>query len=84
MTLLPNIFPMEIPLSPEHEAKRLTRNSGVEVPKATIVKPTTIGLTEKEDAIEDALSTSHSELKNNKIRPITNNKEFKIIFSPIN
>ena len=83
ITLLPRILPIEIPLSPEQEANKLTRNSGAEVPNATIVNPIMIGLIEYAAAIDDAFSTSQSELKNNKTRPIVRSKQLKIINLPV-
>jgi hypothetical protein len=42
--LLPIIFPIAISLDSFIEAVKLTANSGLEVPKATTVKPITTGL----------------------------------------
>lgn len=58
MTLLPIIFPMDIPNDPLRAATRLTSNSGVEVAKATMVRPTITGLTANMMAVDAAPSTS--------------------------
>lgn len=58
--LLPMIFPIARPVFPSSAEKRFTDNSGVEVPKATIVSPTTIGGIEYLRAREEAPDTSKS------------------------
>ena len=58
--LLPIILPKLIALLSWMAAIRLTISSGVEVPKATIVKPMTISETAKRFARAEAPSTSRS------------------------
>jgi hypothetical protein len=60
-TLLPRIFPREIPSEPLKAAIRLTRSSGAEVANATTVNPTIAGLIEKERARDADPLTIHSE-----------------------
>jgi len=58
--LLPTTFPTAIMLLPCIEEIRLTTSSGADVPKATTVKPMTIGVIPRLRArLEDPL-TSHS------------------------
>ena len=45
--LLPIIFPKTISENPLNEATQLTINSGVEVPKATIVNPVKLSIPNK-------------------------------------
>ena len=58
ITLLPNIFPMDIPPEPLTAATRLTSNSGAEVAKETMVRPIITGLTANMMAVVAAPSTS--------------------------
>src|SRR4030042_5164007 len=58
--LLPITFPTAIMLFPFTEETRLTTNSGVDVPKATTVRPMTTGVTPRLLARLDDPLTSHS------------------------
>ena len=58
--LLPITFPTAIMLFPFMEETRLTTNSGVDVPKATTVRPITTGVTPRLLARLDDPLTSHS------------------------
>jgi hypothetical protein len=72
---------MESPSAPLFEANRLTINSGAEVPKATIVRPIIIGLICIVIAMLDEPSTSHSEPKYRRNKPMHKKKMLKIIES---
>lgn len=61
MALLPRIFPMEIPCEPFIAATRLTKNSGAEVARETMVKPIMTGRTANKRAVDTAPSTSRVE-----------------------
>ena len=56
--LLPIIFPTATSILPLTAATKLTRNSGEDVPKATMVSPTMIGDTLRISAIRDEPLTS--------------------------
>ena len=58
--LLPSTFPSTIPVFPDSEAKKLTMNSGADVPNATIVRPMTMFGMLYRFASDDAPSTSMS------------------------
>jgi hypothetical protein len=69
MTLLPKIFPMDIPPDPLKAATRLTSNSGAEVAKETMVRPTITGLTANIMAVDAAPTTSSVDPKPSISRP---------------
>jgi hypothetical protein len=58
--LLPKTLPTAIRLWPRKEEIRLTTSSGADVPKATTVRPMTIGLILAERARLEEPFTSHS------------------------
>ena len=58
--LLPIIVPIAMPSDPFIDAVKLTANSGLEVPKATMVRPITMGFIPRlRDSLYEPL-TSHS------------------------
>ena len=69
--LLPIILPSTMSPLPSKAAMILTTASGALVPKATIVRPTTIGDTFSFSAIEEAPSTKKSAPLINNKNPIT-------------
>lgn len=70
--LLPIIFPIAMSSDPFMPAVKLTANSGLEVPKATTVKPITMGLMPRLwDKFEEPL-TSHSAPKYTPVIPTIN------------
>lgn len=70
--LLPNIFPMAMSVVPLKLAIILTDNSGVEVPKATTVNPTTRSETWNCLAMDEAPSTRRSAPLTNRTNPMMN------------
>jgi hypothetical protein len=71
--LLPTTLPTAIMLFPWMEEMRLTTSSGAEVPKATTVKPMTIGVTPMLRARLEDPFTSHSAPKYSSTNPIKHN-----------
>ncbi len=69
ITLLPRILPRDIPPDPFTAATRLTSNSGAEVAKDTIVRPTITGLTANMTAVDAAPSTSIDDPAKSSINP---------------
>ena len=61
--LLPTILPRAISGRPFNAPMKLTTNSGIDVPKATTVRPTTTGWIFNEIARREAPLTSQSEPK---------------------
>ena len=61
ITLLPRILPTAISPEPLSAATKLTRSSGAEVAKETMVSPTIIGLTENIRAVDDDPLTRNSD-----------------------
>jgi hypothetical protein len=59
MMLEPTALPIDRPPLPLAEARTDTENSGIEVPKPTMVRPTTIGEMPSRRARREAPSTSH-------------------------
>jgi hypothetical protein len=78
--LLPIIFPKTMSENPFKEAKKLTINSGADVPKATIVNPITRSGTLFFFANEEAPDTSQFAPKIRHVNPKTINNEATIIF----
>src|SRR3989344_1881722 len=77
--LLPRILPMAIWLLPWKLANRLTNNSGVEVPNATMVRPMAKSEILNLLAMEDAPSTSQSAPLIRAIKPIMRSKYVSIL-----
>ncbi len=69
ITLLPSIFPMEIPPDPLTAATRLTSNSGADVAKETMVRPTITGLTANRKAVDAAPSTRMEDPTKSRVSP---------------
>lgn len=69
ITLLPRIFPIDIPPDPLKAATRLTSNSGADVAKETMVRPTITGLTANMMAVDAAPSTSSEDPMQSKAKP---------------
>ncbi len=69
ITLLPRMLPRDIPPEPFTAATRLTSNSGAEVAKETIVRPTITGLTANMTAVDAAPSTSRDDPTKSRINP---------------
>lgn len=61
ITLLPSIFPTEISPEPLSAATKLTRSSGADVARETIVSPIITGLTENIRAVDDDPFTRNSD-----------------------
>ena len=74
--LLPKIFPIAISVLPFILAKIFTKSSGIEVPKATIVKPMTMFEIFNLLAIEAEPST-------NRLAPLTKTKKPTINKNPL-
>ena len=81
LMLLPKIFPIAISVAPLNAEKIFTVNSGADVPKATMVKPTTISEIPNFFAIADAPSTNQLALNNIKVIPPNRNKIFTMILN---
>lgn len=71
--LLPTALPMAISVFPLIDAKIFTASSGLEVPKATTVKPITRSLTFHDLASDEAPSTSQLEANTTITSPAINN-----------
>jgi hypothetical protein len=79
--LLPTTFPTAIMLLPFIEDTRLTTSSGAEVPKATTVKPMTIGVIPRLRARLEEPLTSHSAPKYSNTKPTRQYRIYRTIAS---
>jgi len=69
ITLLPSIFPIDIPPDPLYAATRLISSSGADVARETIVRPMTTGLIANIMAVDAAPSTNMDDPIQSRVKP---------------